>query len=255
MVKDSLIRALAANQQDRTAYYEAINDLHRGRFVFWDEFLNASVVTGYEECKTLLMSDLASKAPPIFPMTGDPDVDSLTCKEEILQCQFIYHSAGPIGEDGRAYWARAIRTGYAGTEESDSHPAYTALRECSEKPVCDLYNDLLVPYVSQFVCERLGIDEDERIEIFRLVRDYVQLLDGKVITPDDQASKFASIISLQRHFLNCVTSKRSLMPPTELDDSEWVSNYIMVLAAGHESTAFLIGTIFELTLPPDFIQS
>jgi cytochrome P450 len=242
----ALIRALAEHQQDRDAYYEAINDIHDDRYIFWDDFLNAWVVTGYDECKALLLSDSVSKVPPIFPRTGDTELDSLTLRaEEILRSQFIYYSAGPIGEEGRAYWARALRTGSAEKDESDDRRTYSALRTCSGKPACDLYNDLLVPYTSQVVCERLGIAEDERIKIFPLIREYVQFLDGKVITADDLHHKLASIVSLQEYFLTHMTPHRVAMRPLTLHDAAWVSNYIMVLAAGHESTAFLMGIIFE----------
>jgi cytochrome P450 len=244
MSKNSLIAVLAAHQQDRRAYYESIFALHGGTYLFWDEFLSGWVLTGYEECRQLLLSHRVHKLPPVLPQVGDPTTSgSIPHAESILRQQFIHHSDGRIGEEERTYWARVVRMDANGDAVGEC--AHAVLHECSGKAGCDLYSDLLRPYVSRCVCRHLGIEEHERAEILPLIMDYVQFLDGKVISPEDLASKATSIVTLHRHLLARVSSKRIASPPSGVTDDEWISNYMMVVTAGHESTAFLLGTVFE----------
>ena len=246
MPTPSLLRALAENQQDRAPYYKAIEQLHQGHYVFFDAHLRAWVVAGYEECKSLLMSGPLGKPSMVLSNNSTAAEKSVRSQAEaIFASQFIYRDASRDRDQARSYWASVVRLANANRTRDAGDGANKSLDECIRMRECDLYTDLLVPFVSREVCKMLGVTEDERVEILPLINDYVDMLDGKVFGSEHLTQRLRSLVSLHQYFMERVVHKRLQLPDSHFCDFDWIANFILVLAAGHESTAFLLGTLLE----------
>ena len=99
---------------------------------------------------------------------------------------------------------------------------------------------LLQPYISRITCATLGFSEAERLKAYPLIAQYVRLFDGKLSGSKDFFTALLAITALYSQ----LSSKYDQLAIDGMDRHQWISDYLLTVVAGHESTAYLIGTVF-----------
>lgn len=225
--KRSLIFALFENMHDPSGYYRSVEQLSAGEALFYDDVIKSWVVTSLE-CALEVLNDARFIRMP-------PDVCSLSARE-IIEAQFIYQdNMGP-----RKAWSEYIQTRTAVCRDEIKTIARQYARNITSQVVADIFVDVLRPYVSECVFCLLGLRATERDPIMEAVQKYVYYLDGKALSLADASASFDALESLYRLLGEVLPTARDV---NTAGRSSFIANAALVLAAGHESTAFALGTV------------
>lgn len=220
-------------------YYSSISNLGGTEKIYWDNVLSAWVVTGYQECTALVNSHCLDKSRLDIEDSILKDKDLVSFTRHILKSQMIF-SQNEASKKQRQYWFAQLNN--APIDEEESMMVQIANKTLSETPLnkkINIYNDILRKYVSRIISYKLGIDENTRLNLIPQIEYYVRFLDGKLKSEQSLNRAFFSIVSLYSHLGNKIED----FPGGDLDRHEWISNYILVLIAGHESVAYMLATL------------
>ncbi|WP_176928884.1 cytochrome P450 [Paraburkholderia lycopersici] len=213
---------------DPSAYYAAIREFVGPNGVVWDETVGAWIVSGYEVCSRLLLSEDLCRKSVKLPRTKNADL--VTCAENILNRQLIFNAGS---RSTRSYWyARAT-----GLSEEQLHNIAESVLSCGNP--ADLYSSVLQPFASKVAAECIGLTETDRVDLYPLISGCVRFFDGKLRSESDFESSMFAIVSLYDR-LGMLFKKEVAASP----DPQWLANLQFTLVAAHESTAYLLATIF-----------
>ena len=238
MPAETLESILAAHNNDIEGYYQAINKCSGASRLFWDTQLRAWIVTGYTECVSILQNGVLLRNRVSLPRTVANE-DLVDFAERVLKAQMMFLDS-PVAEARRCFWTR-----FLGPSEKDhsvlmSSVATSFLGECESSERFDAYSRVLQPYVAKVVCEVLGIEESVHRQLYPMILQYVRFLDGRLRSNEDLLLALYSIVKLYAS----LAAGRATNGEAYESHHDWVSDYLLTLVAGHESTAYLLGSVF-----------
>ena len=231
----SIISCLAAHPHDTDSYYEAIANCAGPDYMFWDAPLSAWISTGYEDCVGLLHDTRLERTRPCLSGNSE-STDLMDFAQRIMDSQMMF-SDDPAASGYRRDWSQSL-SGQSSSGPTLKQLAAKTLEEAADGIERDAFKEILEPFVSRSICSRLGVKETERRALYRYILQYVNLLDGRTTNKDDFQLSLFALVSLY--------SKLSSRADPQLlreDRHRWISNLVLVLAAGHESTAYVLGTV------------
>ncbi len=224
----SLADIVLTHRDNVVAYYEAIHEYVGPEGVAWDPSIGAWIVSKYALCSELLESKQLQCQRIDLPRGRNPDL--VECAEGILNRQLMFNAESRVQRD---YWQR--RATAVGDER---------LREIAETTLdsaigTDLYADILQPFASRIAAACVDLDEGYRCKLYPLINGCVRFLDGKLRNERDFDLSMISIVMLYDQLGTLYrTSDRGSKDP------QWLADLMLTLVAGHESTAYLLGTVF-----------
>ncbi|PPJ46162.1 cytochrome P450 [Rhizobium sp. KAs_5_22] len=246
----SVREVLEAHGDDASGYYQALRALGGERRLFFDPDMQAWVVTGHALCARLLASSALSKSrlrldtPAVRERLGDLALSA----QEIVGRQMSFDESESAGRshhrwqriltiDGRSAFRRAL---------ADMAAATFATFDAAAP---DFYRMALRPYVSRAVAARLSLREAERAALYPLIYGYADFLDGKATT--GSAAGAAASLALLGDYVGAHFDRLRGCDGQPIDDRErWIADYALTLVAGHESTAFALGTALGMLGDP-----
>lgn len=229
---------VAAHQGNLETYYNSLQELGGALRLFWDDTLKAWIVTGYKECVELLESPKLARSRMALPRISPPEVVEFA--ERVLDAQMMFSDESSVTDRRRA-WGQVLNDLRGGDLELTlAELAAASLDGVTVGAEVDVYGKILQPYASRAVCVRLGIEEGERLQIYPMIMDYVRFLDGKLKSRADLLRALLAIVTLYAR----LAGKRETLGDANVDRHQWISDYLLALVAGHESTAYLLATIF-----------
>lgn len=246
----SVREVLEAHGDDATGYYKALLALGGERGLFFDPDMQAWVATGHALCSRLLASPALSKSrlrldtPAVRARLGDLALSA----QKIVERQMSFDESEAavrshdrwqriLTIDGRSAYRRAL---------ADMAAATFATFDASAP---DFYRMALRPYVSRAVASRLSLREGERAALYPLIYGYADFLDGKAAT--GSAAGAAASLALLGDYVSAHLDRLSGCDGQPIDDRErWIADYALTLVAGHESTAFALGTALQMLEDP-----
>lgn len=241
---------LEAHGDDVNAYYQALRRLGGEQGLFYDPDMQAWVVTGHALCSRLLASPALSKSrlrldtPAVRERLGDL---ALSAQEIVGRQMSFDESEAAVRSHDR--WQRILTI--------DGRSAYRrALAEMAaatfstfDVSAPDFYRLALRPYVSRAVAARLALGEAERAALYPLIYGYADFLDGKAAT--GSAAGAAASLALLGGYVSAHFDRLRGCDDQPIDDRErWIADYALTLVAGHESTAFALGTALQMLEDP-----
>jgi cytochrome P450 len=262
----TLAKIVREFQNDPARYYASIWEAAGRSGIFWDDELESWIVTSYALCASLLNSKSLSRRRLSLRSLELADALQLdaasTTKLEIIldQAQGIldmqmFFDDSQAASLSREYWRAyvAIDNGRWSAEKLESI-ADTFLSDAPKGVIFDIYNIVLRKYVSACICSVLGVCPDQQQRYFAAIYDFANLLDGKATTAHDIVK---ALIGVGR--LTALGSCKRFQVPEQSHDSgvdlhRWVADWTSVLIAGHESVAFLLGTVLLYSAGDDFQQ-
>ncbi len=232
----SLLRISSHYSDDINGYYNALRP--KTGSIFWDESLNAWVIVGYKECLDLIDSKKLSKSR--LALAGEMgDEDLVNFSQSVLDAQMMF-SDDPKVQKRRKYWSQQIELSLGKSKNFNLESiASSTINEIQKGADFNLYEDLLRKYVSRVICYLLHVTEEERKHLYPMIVQYVGFLDGKIRTNLDLKKSLLSIVMLYSE----LAKKRERFEATKISKHCWVSDYILMIVAGHESTAYLLATL------------
>lgn len=235
----SLFECVSGYQDDTTAYYEAVRQFAGNNGIVWDQDLKAWIVTSYQGCASLLQSSHLAANRLSLPREGAPDL--IECAENILKSQMMF-SDSVVSADRHQQWTTLLQGGRGESADDDlTALARDSISNSLHENEIELYGTTLRPFASRVVCSRLSLAEDEREGLYPYISQYVRFLDGKIRTEKEFQTAMFSIVTLYDR-LGRKWNHSNTFEGYERHD--WIADYILALVAGHDSTAYLLGTIF-----------
>jgi hypothetical protein len=231
---------------DVTAYYASILHLGASDGIFWDPQLNAWIVTRYGSCRELLTSPNVARLRASFSSATDHHTlkELYASADRILALPTIAQDT-EFGHSVRIRWKDYISQDQNIDPHSFEIIAENLLDSCAEDQEFDIYNSLLRPYIGFSIASRLQLDDAQWSEVWPAVADYVALFDGRLLTAEEVLNSVKAIISSYIYIFKSVNN--TFNGPKTNDRLASAADYLLVLAAGQESTAYLLGTIFDQT--------
>ena len=102
--------------------------------------------------------------------------------------------------------------------------------------------------MSRTICAKLGISEEHRSHLIPFIQRYVSLFDGKTPDGNQLVDALRGVLSLYRSIMSSdLDWPGARCEPDTL--MQTLSDFILVLVAGHESAAYLLGTILKESSP------
>jgi len=234
----SLPEILNDRQNDLTDYYQVIRDCAGSKNIFWDSILHSWVVTGYKECSNLIDSKFLSKSRLALSLNSEDD-QLISFVQSILDAQMMFCDGEEV-QERRRYWSRQINAAELEEKNNDlDEIARITINDIHPNKKFNLYDDLLRKYVSRVICYRLKLTEDERLRLSPMITHYVRFLDGKLKTEMSLKYSLVSIVNMYSE----LGKKIDLFPDVNTTKHKWISDYILMVVAGHESTAYLLATL------------
>jgi len=241
-----LANCVERHRDDVDAYYECLRLAGGERGLAWDPSLEAWCVVSYDLCSWLLRSGGLTRRPISLLRSGDPDaVDEA---EKILNSQFLF-AEKKTAAVRRRYWTSVLLAGMKdeGYARLD-HLADEALEAVPRGRRFDVYQELLQPFASRVAASCLGVPEEAREDLYPSICAYVRFFDGKLTSVSDYHAAIRGIVCL---FERLGSAHHPYGPPPGYPETQWVADLVLTLVAGHESTAYLLATIFrQLARPP-----
>lgn len=224
----SLADIVVTHRDNIVAYYEAIHEYVGPEGVAWDPSIGAWIVSKYALCSELLESRKLQRQRIDLPRGRNPDL--VECAEGILKRQLMFNTESQLRRD---YWQRRA------TAVGDEHLRQIAETTLDSVTGTDLYADVLQPFASRIAAACVDLDEEYRSALYPLINGCVRFLDGKLRSERDFDLSMLSIVML---YDRLGTLYRTSDAGSK--DAQWLADLMLTLVAGHESTAYLLGTVF-----------
>jgi cytochrome P450 len=231
----SLVECVAANSEDIDEYYTSIHRIGGADGFRWDESINGWLGTSHSTCVDLLNCQNLGKNRLALPL--DVAKDLVEAAQHILNDQMMVMDGA--GHDARRKrWMPILRS----CAPQSSAIAKIAVDSMPVGPVDvrleDIYAAYLQPYASRVISYMLGLTELERVSLFPFITAYVRFLDGKLSSEKEFLEAMYAVVYLYDQL-----SKKSFEDvPEGYRRESWLADMLLMLIAGHESTAYLLGT-------------
>jgi cytochrome P450 len=238
----SLLDIVTDFKDDVSSFYDAIVELGEARFLFWDEQLSAWIVTGYRESLMLLRSDHVERKPFMFQRYADVRANEmLSAAEKIMDMQMISMN-GTAHLSTSKYWSSILNSELKELSSTSEQFARDLLNECGGRQI-DFYRNLLRPFVVRTIQNKLRVLPREMIELKNALECYVGFFDGSLIAMSEPFNAARAIVEIFTKLWSSTPQRKVALGESNMENIEWLSNFVLVLVAGHESTAYLLGTI------------
>lgn len=230
---------LAAYPRNPKGFYAALIELGGDSHVFWDEQLEGWIVTGHPECSSFLRSPALGRQRLRLPRISGAE-GLIDFADSILLAQTMFDDSPDAAELRREMPQPLTDMDVHGSPCHVSQLTDTLAAAPRGDHVFDAYSEMLQPFVSRMICERLGISETDRLSIYPLIMRCVRFLDGKLA---DMMGMLESVHALTVLY-TIAASRIETSHVMEDQRHRLISNFLQWLVAGHESPAFALATIF-----------
>lgn len=231
----SLLHALKVHENDVREYYRSIHGLAGDKGIFHDDLIGAWVITKHKICQELLADPRLGRDGISLPDTTDY-ADLIECAQSIMSAQLLFSDTEDLPCFRKA-WVSILQERSADCDISKF--ARQTVLEYDLGGQGNLYL-MLQTYVSRVVFNVMGLNKDEQVELYRILGSYIRFLDGKAVSGEPLIAALYGLVSLYDY----AGRRTPLAKPESYPRHNWLADYILTLAAGHESTAYLLSTIF-----------
>jgi pimeloyl-[acyl-carrier protein] synthase len=221
--------------------------------VHWDPYLHAWVVTGYQDCITVLHKFSAGRTPNPEQIKA-MGLEQLTPIAQVMTKQMLFMDA-PAHTRLRklcsvAFTSRRIETMRAHIAEI----AQTLIAGALPKGKMDLIADFAAPLPAIVTAEMLGVPTEDHQQLKSWSADFAEMLGNFQHNPDRAARVLKSVEEMQAYFRAAIREQERLpreglihslmtaeVDGARLSEEEIIANTIVTMVGGQETTTNLIG--------------
>jgi pimeloyl-[acyl-carrier protein] synthase len=221
--------------------------------VHWDPYLHAWVVTGYQDCITVLHKFSADRTPNPEQIKA-MGIEQLAPIAQVMTKQMLFMDA-PTHTRLRklcsvAFTSRRIETMRAHIAEI----AETLIARALPKGKIDLIADFAAPLPAIVTAEMLGVPTDDHEQLKSWSADFAEMLGNFQHNPDRAARVLKSVEEMQAYFRAAIREQERLpreglihslmtaeVDGARLTEEEIIANTIVTMVGGQETTTNLIG--------------
>jgi pimeloyl-[acyl-carrier protein] synthase len=221
--------------------------------VHWDPYLHAWVVTGYQDCITVLHKFSAGRTPNPEQIKA-MGLEQLTPIAQVMTKQMLFMDA-PAHTRLRklcsvAFTSRRIETMRAHIAEI----AQTLIARALPKGKMDLIADFAAPLPAIVTAEMLGVPTEDHQQLKSWSADFAEMLGNFQHNPDRAARVLKSVEEMQAYFRAAIREQERLpreglihslmtaeVDGARLSEEEIIANTIVTMVGGQETTTNLIG--------------
>jgi hypothetical protein len=221
--------------------------------VHWDPYLHAWVVTGYQDCITVLHKFSADRTPNPEQIKA-MGLEQLTPIAQVMSKQMLFMDA-PAHTRLRklcsvAFTSRRIETMRAHIAEI----AQTLIARALPKGKIDLIADFAAPLPAIVTAEMLGVPTEDHEQLKSWSADFAEMLGNFQHNPDRAARVLKSVEEMQAYFRAAIREQERLpreglihslmtaeVDGARLSEEEIIANTIVTMVGGQETTTNLIG--------------
>jgi pimeloyl-[acyl-carrier protein] synthase len=221
--------------------------------VHWDPYLHAWVVTGYQDCITVLHKFSADRTPNPEQIKA-MGIEQLAPIAQVMTKQMLFMDA-PTHTRLRklcsvAFTSRRIETMRAHIAEI----AETLIARALPKGKIDLIADFAAPLPAIVTAEMLGVPTDDHEQLKSWSADFAEMLGNFQHNPDRVSRVLRSVNEMTRYFRDAIREQERrpcnglvqlLVNASEggsrLTEDEVIANIIVTMVGGQETTTNLIG--------------
>jgi pimeloyl-[acyl-carrier protein] synthase len=221
--------------------------------VHWDPYLHAWVVTGYQDCITVLHKFSAGRTPNPEQIKA-MGLEQLTPIAQVMTKQMLFMDA-PAHTRLRklcsvAFTSRRIETMRAHIAEI----AQTLIARALPKGKMDLIADFAAPLPAIVTAEMLGVPTEDHQQLKSWSADFAEMLGNFQHNPDRAARVLKSVEEMQAYFRAAIREQERLpreglihslmtaeVDGARLTEEEIIANTIVTMVGGQETTTNLIG--------------
>jgi pimeloyl-[acyl-carrier protein] synthase len=221
--------------------------------VHWDPYLHAWVVTGYQDCITVLHKFSADRTPNPEQIKA-MGIEQLAPIAQVMTKQMLFMDA-PTHTRLRklcsvAFTSRRIETMRAHIAEI----AETLIARALPKGKIDLIADFAAPLPAIVTAEMLGVPTDDHEQLKSWSADFAEMLGNFQHNPDRAARVLKSVEEMQEYFRAAIREQERLpreglihslmtaeVDGARLTEEEIIANTIVTMVGGQETTTNLIG--------------
>ncbi len=221
--------------------------------VHWDPFLHAWVVTGYQDCVTVLHKFSADRTPTPEQITA-MGIEQLEPIARVMTKQMLFMDA-PAHTRLRKLCSVAFTSGRI--ERMRAH-----IEEIAEKLVAralpmggmDLIAEFAAPLPAIVTAEMLGVPTSDHEQLKSWSADFAEMLGNFQHNPDRAARVLQSVEGMTAYFRAAIREQERLpreglihslmtaeVDGTRLSEEEVIANTIVTMVGGQETTTNLIG--------------
>jgi cytochrome P450 len=232
--------------------------------VHWDPYLHAWVVTGYQDCITVLHKFSADRTPNPEQIKA-MGIERLAPIAQVMTKQMLFMDA-PAHTRLRklcsvAFTSRRIENMRTHIAEI----AETLIARALPKGKIDLIADFAAPLPAIVTAEMLGVPTEDHEQLKSWSADFAEMLGNFQHNPDRAARVLKSVEEMQAYFRAAIREQarlpregliHSLMTAevegARLTEEEIIANTIVTMVGGQETTTNLIGNgMLTLLRNPD----
>ncbi|HVA15055.1 MAG TPA: cytochrome P450 [Stellaceae bacterium] len=221
--------------------------------VHWDPFLHAWVVTGYQDCVTVLHKFSADRTPTPEQITA-MGIEQLEPIARVMTRQMLFMDA-PAHTRLRKLCSVAFTSGRI--ERMRAH-----IEEIAEKLVAralpnggmDLIAEFAAPLPAIVTAEMLGVPTSDHEQLKSWSADFAEMLGNFQHNPDRAARVLRSVEGMTAYFRAAIREQERLpheglihslmtaeVDGARLSEEEVIANTIVTMVGGQETTTNLIG--------------
>jgi hypothetical protein len=219
----------------------------------WDPYLHAWIVTGYQDCITVLHKFSADRTPNPEQIKA-MGLEQLTPIAEVMTQQMLFMDA-PTHTRLRklcsiAFTSRRIETMRAHIAEI----AQTLIARALPKGEIDLIADFAAPLPAIVTAEMLGVPTEDHPRLKAWSADFAEMLGNFQHNPERAARVLKSVEEMQDYFRAAIREQERLpreglihslmtaeVDGARLSEEEIIANTIVTMVGGQETTTNLIG--------------
>jgi hypothetical protein len=220
--------------------------------VHWDPYLHAWVVTGYQDCVTVLHKFSADRTPAPEQIKA-MGIEQLAPIAQVMTKQMLFMDA-PTHTRLRklcsvAFTSRRIETMRAHIAEI----AETLIARALPKGKIDLIADFAAPLPAIVTAEMLGVPAEDHEQLKSWSADFAEMLGNFQHNPDRAARVLKSVEEMQAYFRAAIRAQEKLpregliqslmtaeVDGARLTEEEIIANTIVTMVGGQETTTNLI---------------
>ncbi|MBW4635415.1 MAG: cytochrome P450 [Iphinoe sp. HA4291-MV1] len=270
MTKDfSLLNLLEDKYRDNP--YPLYHQLRSQHHIFWDERLNAWVLTRYQDIAEALKNPQLSNQRLSLDKSSFPEKVQHLVEEslKIIQRQMIFNDS-TVHSRLRGVWSsifssKVLESLVVQIKLITENLLNQALSQFGKE--FDFMSAVAFPLVSNVIYQLIDVDPEEFPEFGNWIIDFINFLDGKIQSNRDILRTLKSVSYLNYTCSNLI-ERRLKYPKNDLlqnvisainkhqvSQDELVANMFLLIAAGHQSSAHLIGVaLLSLYQLPNYYQ-
>jgi cytochrome P450 len=251
----SLLNILEDKYKDNP--YPLYHQLRSQHHIFWDERLNAWVLTRYQDVAEALKNPQLSNQRLSLEKSSFPEKFQDLVEEslKIIQKQMIFNDSTVHGRL-KGVWSsifssKVLESLIEQIKSMTENLLNQALSQFGKK--FDFMSSVAFPLVSNIIYTLIDVDTEEFPEFANWIINYINFLDGKIQFNKDVLRTLKSVSCLHYACSNII-ERRLKYPKNDLLQNviseinkqhlsldELAANMILLIAAGHQSSAHLIG--------------